>query len=135
MPQYADLDDTSMIGMYNFSTNKADFEEMVEKAMKKEYQLDENGEQVLDENGQPIEVPKYTYGFNNLTVEVYATTQEQYDQFMALYNAIDSVYTYDQNIYNIVNEVAGGYFNGDKTVEDTAKQIQDRVTLYVNEQR
>ena len=135
MPQYADLDDTSMIGMYNFSTNKADFEKMVEKAMKKEYQLDENGEQVLDENGQPIEVPKYTYGFNNLTVEVYATTQEQYDQFMALYNAIDSVYTYDQNIYNIVNEVAGGYFNGDKTVEDTAKQIQDRVTLYVNEQR
>ena len=103
--------------------------------MKKEYQLDENGEQVLDENGQPIEVPKYTYGFNDMTVDVYATTQEQYDQFMALYNAIDSVYTYDENIYKIVNEVAGGYFNGDKTVEDTAKQIQDRVTLYVNEQR
>ena len=54
---------------------------------------------------------------------------------MALYNAIDSIYSYDENIYNIVNEVAGGYFNGDKTVQDTAKQIQDRVTLYVNEQR
>ena len=135
MPQYADDSAEGAMYMYNLSTNKADFEKMVEQAMKKEYQLDENGEQVLDENGQPIEVPKYTYGFNNLTVEVYATTQEQYDQFMALYNAIDSVYTYDQNIYNIVNEVAGGYFNGDKTVEDTAKQIQDRVTLYVNEQR
>lgn len=68
-------------------------------------------------------------------MEVYATTQEQYDQFMALYNAIDSISNYDENIYKIVNEVAGGYFNGDKTVQDTAKQIQDRVTLYVNEQR
>ena len=135
MPQYANVDEEYMIGGYNLSTNKADFEKMVEMAMKKEYQLDENGNQVLDENGQPIEVPKYTYGFNDLTVGVYATTQEQYDQFMALYNAIDSISTYDENIYNIVNEVAGGYFNGDKTVQDTAKQIQDRVTLYVNEQR
>lgn len=135
LPQYADADENMMMGMYNLSTNKADFEKMVEQAMKKEYQLDENGEQVLDENGQPIEVPKYTYGFNDMTIDVYATTQEQYGQFMALYNAIDSVYTYDQNIFDIINEVAGGYFNGDKTVEDTAKQIQDRVTLYVNEQR
>lgn len=135
MPQYADMDENMMVGGMNLSTNKADFEKMVERAMKKEYQLDENGNQVLDENGQPIEVPKYTYGFNDLTVEVYATTQEQYDQFMALYNAIDSISTYDENIYKIVNEVAGGYFNGDKTVQDTAKQIQDRVTLYVNEQR
>lgn len=135
VPQYANVDEEYMIGGYNLSTNKADFEKMVEMAMKKEYQLDENGNQVLDENGQPIEVPKYTYGFNDLTVDVYATTQEQYDQFMALYNAIDSISTYDENIYNIVNEVAGGYFNGDKTVQDTAKQIQDRVTLYVNEQR
>ena len=134
LPQYADMDE-SMMGMYNLSTNKADFEKLVEKAMKKEYQLDENGNQVLDANGQPIELPKYTYGFNDITVDVYATTQEQYDQFMALYNAIDSVYTYDQNIFDIINEVAGGYFNGDKNVQDTAKQIQDRVTLYVNEQR
>ena len=135
MPQYANVDEEYMIGGYNLSTNKADFEKMVEMAMKKEYQLDVNGNQVLDENGQPIEVPKYSYGFNDLMVDVYATTQEQYDQFMALYNAIDSISTYDENIYNIVNEVAGGYFNGDKTVQDTAKQIQDRVTLYVNEQR
>ena len=124
----------------NLSTNKSDFDKMVAQAMKKEYQLDEDGNQVLDENGQPIEVPKYTYymGSGNgeaTEVNVYATTQEQYDRFMALYNAIDSISNYDENIYKIVNEVAGGYFNGDKTVQDTAKQIQDRVTLYVNEQR
>lgn len=141
LPQYADQDDGVVsIGMYNFCTNKADFDLMVEQAMEKEYQVDENGELVLDENGQPIEMPKYTYYMGSASgetteVNVYATTQEQYDKFMALYNAIDSIYSYDENIYNIVNEVAGGYFNGDKTVQDTAKQIQDRVTLYVNEQR
>ena len=54
---------------------------------------------------------------------------------MSILSFSNLIYSYDENIYNIVNEVAGGYFNGDKTVQDTAKQIQDRVTLYVNEQR
>ena len=35
MPQYANVDEEYMIGGYNLSTNKADFEKMVEMAIKK----------------------------------------------------------------------------------------------------
>ena len=64
-----------------------------------------------------------------------ATTQAEYDQVMELYNAVDSLYSYDQNIYDIVTDVAGSYFSGDRSLDDTASQIQSRVKLYVNENR
>ena len=54
---------------------------------------------------------------------------------MELYNAVDSLYSYDQNIYDIVTDVAGSYFSGDRSLDDTASQIQSRVKLYVNENR
>ena len=56
-------------------------------------------------------------------------------QVMELYNAVDSLYTYDTSIYDIVNDAAGGYFSGDRSLDDTVAQIQSRVNLYVNENR
>ena len=68
-------------------------------------------------------------------IDIYATTQEEYDQIMELYNSITRISEYDDKIFEIVNEVAASYFNGDKTVEDTANLIQSRVELYVNESK
>jgi len=36
---------------------------------------------------------------------------------------------------NIINEEIQTFMNGTKTAEQTASLIQDRVSLYVNEQR
>ena len=100
------------------------------------YKLDENGEQVLDENGSPIEESYSSVGWGNgFMVDIYSTSQEEYDQIMALYNAIDSVYNYDQEIFSIVSDGAGSYFAGDRSLDDTVTQIQSRVKLYVNENR
>lgn len=52
---------------------------------------------------------------------------------MALYEAIDTIYSYDESIYSIVLDVAQRYFNDDITVEMAADQIQSRVKIYVNE--
>ena len=102
--------------------------------MTPQYMLDENGEPMLDENGDPIEMSQGGIGFGDGTMlELYATTQEQYDQIMELYRSIDTVYTYDEKIYAIVLEVAQRYFNGDITSQAAAEQIQSRVKLYVNE--
>lgn len=43
---------------------------------------------------------------NGTELEMKAVSQEDYDQFMELYNAIDRVYTYDTEIYDIVNKMA-----------------------------
>ncbi len=119
----------------NFPVNKADFDKMVEEAMTVQYEQDENGQPLLDENGQPIEIKETWWISDDLQLEQGAVTQEQYDRFMALYNVVDSVYYFDEAIYDIVADMAGAYFAGDRSLDDTAAQIQSRVTLYVNENR
>lgn len=119
----------------NFPTNKSEFEKMAAENMKADYQLDENGNPVLDEHGNKVEISHGGWGWGDLQINIYATTQEEYDQIMELYNSITSIYEYDDKIFDIVNEVAASYFNGDKTVEDTANLIQSRVELYVNESK
>ncbi|MDE7261966.1 MAG: hypothetical protein K2N78_07930 [Oscillospiraceae bacterium] len=119
-----------------FSINKADFDKALEEAMTPEYMTDENGEIMMDEDGEPM-----TWGLGSLWLEdgtelpFHLPTQEEVDQVMALYNAITTVYRYDKSISDIVNDVAGGYFAGDKTLDETASLIQNRVNLYVNESK
>lgn len=122
-------------GYWGFPINKESFDKVMEKAMTPEYQTDENGDPVLDENGNPIELSMGSWYINGTELEMKAVSQEDYDQFMELYNAIDRVYTYDTEIYDIVNKMAEPYFNGDSTVEEIVNQIQSRVGLYVNEQK
>lgn len=118
-----------------FPINKADFDKKMEEAMKVEYETDENGNPILDEEGNPIEVSHGGWWIDGEDLEMKALSQAHYDKLMALYNAIDSIYTYDTEIYDIVNEMAAPYFNGDATVEEIAAQIQGRVNLYVNEKK
>ena len=117
-----------------FPVNKQDFDCLARRYMTPQYMLDENGEPMLDENGEPIEMSQGGIGWGDGTMlELYATTQEQYDQIMELYRSIDTVYTYDEAIYSIVRSVALRYFNDDLTVNEAVDQIQSRVKIYVNE--
>ena len=118
-----------------FPVNKSDFDKYMESAMTEAYETDENGEKLLDENGEPVKISQYSrwLGDGN-TIEVYAATQEEVDQVLALYNAVTTTYNYDQRIYDIISDMAGAYFAGDRSLDDTATQIQSRVKLYMNEQ-
>lgn len=134
LPESDPEDETFYYSGWGYPVNKQDFDKLAEVSMTPRYLLDENGEPMLDEDGNPIEESQGGMGWGNgIMVELYATTQEQYDQFMALYRSIDSVYTYDEEIYAIVYEVALRYFNDDLTVQEAADQIQSRVKIYVNE--
>lgn len=119
---------------WGFPVNKQDFDRLAQQYMTPQYMLDENGEPMLDENGEPIEMSQGGIGWGDgMMMELYATTEEQYEQIMELYRSIDSVYTYDEQVYAIVSNVALRYFNDDLTVEEAADQIQSRVKIYVNE--
>ncbi len=120
----------------NFPINKADFDKVVQQSMEIEYETDENGKPILDEDGNKI--PVYMgdiWVTNDLQVPSRAATQEDVDKVMELYNAVESMYAYDEKIFNAVKEVASQYFAGDKPLDDTAKLIQSKVSLYVNESR
>ena len=77
---------------------------------------------------------QYSFG-NGQQVDLVSTTQEEYDQLMALYNEIDRLDVYDERIYDIIADAAGGYFAGDFPLDTVIANIQSRVELYVNEQR
>jgi hypothetical protein len=86
--------------------------------------------------GEQEEQPKGSWGWDrDLTVDIYAMTQEEADQVMGLINSTNRIYSYDQEIFKIISEDTAAYFSGQKSAEEIAKLIQNRVSLYVNEQK
>ena len=75
-----------------------------------------------------------TVFINNRAIEMHPATQAECDQVMALYESIDTVTGTDEHVWSIVQECTAAYFAGDKSAEETAKAIQSRVVLYMNEQ-
>ncbi len=113
---------------WNFGTNKEYFDEQIANAMEPTYNVDENGEQVL--------ATWNVWAGGEKVGEVNQNaSQEDVDRVLALIEATDKAYGYDDTLYDIISEQCGAFFAGDKTAEETAKLVQSRMTLYVNEQR
>jgi len=114
-------------GSWAFPTNKNCLDDMIEKAMEEET--------TTDENGNAIPIARGTWGWGpGLEVEIKAATQEEIDQIMALIDAIDSTMNYDTSLMEIVQDEVASYFAGQKSAQETASNIQNRVSIYVNEQ-
>lgn len=62
-------------------------------------------------------------------------TEEQAQQLEELIASVDRSYSYDQNIMDLVTEECADFFAGNRTAEQAASLIQDRVSTYVNERR
>ncbi len=121
----------------SFPTNRDLFMEKLTDAMTPEYKKDENGNYLLDENGQRIEQPRnsgFGFGFGG-GAEIYALTQEQGDEVMALMEGTDRVWNSDSAILDIITAESEAFFAGQKTADEVAKLIQSKLTIYVNEQR
>lgn len=118
-----------------FPINRTDFDNAAAKSMEVKYAKDENGEVMTDEKGEPV-IEGQGYGFlGGRWIPLNPITQADYDQVMELYNTAGSLLRQDENIQEIVLDCIGGYFAGDRTAEDTIGAIQNRVALYLNEQK
>lgn len=112
---------------WNLSVNMKYFKENAQEALEKPYWEDpETGErEYYDEyfnmNGESIVLPQMT--------------QEQIDKAVNYILSIKNCYYSNQNVMNIINEEMGGYFSGQKTAQEVAGIIQNRVQLYVDENR
>ncbi len=120
---------------YYFPITKSAFDAMAEKAMEKNYEYDENGDILLDENGEPVEASKGGFSSGDgPMIEIYAMTQEQYDTVKGLIESTNRIMRYDESLMEIINDETGAFFAGEKTAEETAQFIQNRVQLYMAEQ-
>ena len=76
-----------------------------------QYQKDNDGNYLLDENGEKIPVVRLTM-WNNTTgepQEIYALDAEQIDQIRELIETTTKAADYNDSIFNIVNEQAAAF--------------------------
>ena len=123
---------------YGLSTNTAAFNQALEWAMEKNYEIDYlTGEPKIDpETGEKIEIPTGSVWVDEgEPINYYALTETERDQILEVVNSTTKLYVYDFSIYEIILDAATPYFAGARSLEDTVSQIQSRIRLYVNEQR
>ncbi|MDE5992057.1 MAG: extracellular solute-binding protein, partial [Oscillospiraceae bacterium] len=74
--------------------------------------------------------------FNGFTEEnIGVNTDEDNEKILDFIRSVDSVYHNDKYIKVIVQEEAGAYFAGQKSAEEVAQTIQNRVQNYLDENR
>lgn len=111
---------------WNFPVLRTALDAQFEEAMTPEYE---------EIDGEKVEQPKTTWGWDDFEAEIYAAKQEDVDAVKALIESADGVVSNNEEISNIITEEAAAYFEGQKSAKDVADVVQSRVKIYVNENR
>lgn len=109
---------------YGFPTRRDLFMEQSKKPMDRPYWEDENGEKQYYDD---------TIYINGEEVILEPMTQEQVNEVIAYIESVDNRYFYIQEIMDIINEEAEGFFTGQKSATEVADIIQRRAQIYVDE--
>ena len=67
--------------------------------------------------------------------QVLPANEDDLQLYEVLLNSTTQIYWPDNKLSDVVWESIGPYPAGDKSLEDTIALVQDRVTLYINEQK
>lgn len=106
------------------------------ESLEKQFAIDMTPEYYEDENGNQVERPKTTWGYDDFTVEIMAASQEEIDEIKALITSAEKVSeNADQQVTNIITEETEPFFKGQKSAAEVAGVIQNRVQIYVNENK
>lgn len=110
---------------YNeFPVKRSTFEKMADDSMKADTWINEDGEE---------ESYTGTTYIDGEEVELTPLTQEERDYVVGFIESLTEHVEYDEEILNIITEEAAAYFGNQKSVDDVAKIIQSRISIYVNE--
>lgn len=88
-----------------------------------------------DELGNEVEPLQSGYGWDDLNIDIGPLSDEQAQKYIDLVNSTTKTSDYNTEITNIITEEAKAYFAGQKSLDETADIIQNRVKTYVNENR
>lgn len=108
---------------------------VMKSALEKQFESDMTDEYYELPDGTKEKQPKTSWGFDSFNMDIYAATKEQVDTVRTLLESVDTLYQYDEEINNIMTEETKAFFEGQKTAKDVAEIIQNRVQVYVNENR
>lgn len=114
-------------GDFGFPVMKSALEKQFEEDMTEEYYEDVDGTKKRSE--------KTSWGYDNFSVRIYAAKDYEVETIRKLIESTDRMYQYDEKMMEIITEETSAYFEGQKTAEETADIIQNRIQVYVNENR
>ena len=98
----------------------------LEKAQERPYWEDEEGNKEYYDQ-------YFWIGDQEIVLE--PLSKEEADELYAFICSINMAYSYDEDLYVIIEEDAAAYFEGDKSVDEVAEIIQSRAQVYINESR
>ena len=122
-----------------FPVNRETFDKVMQMGM--EYWTDPyTGEFFKDANGDPVEFTPTALGVGKpgdivLLAYLFAPGEAQLERFWRLYESTEQITGRNDALLDIIMEQADVYFAGDKSLEETVQLVQNRATLYVNENR
>lgn len=76
-----------------------------------------------------------TIYMNGESIVIPPMSQAQVDKVVNYIFSVKKSRYYNNNVMNIINEEMGGFFSGQKSAQEVANIIQNRVQLYVDENR
>ena len=124
------------LGIAEKSEQKEDAWKFIRFLLKDEYQRQESGfpvvesvlERVMEESRGGIVDPDFEYIVQSVTQEEMKVVRSLIDQAVPVPHCFGS-------IYQLVEEEAAAYLTGQKPVEEVAEIIQNRVSIYMAENR
>lgn len=139
------------IGISSTSTNKAEaweflkslldseFQNSIEKGLplrisSLEHKLENARKTEFDSNGEK-EVKEQLIFDGEEPVNIYEISNEDAETLKAIIHNIEYSMTTDSNLYSIVLEEADYFFNDDRNEDDVANIIQNRTSVYINENK
>lgn len=77
-----------------------------------------------------------SWGYDDLVIEIKNSRNKEFiDEFWDLINRADSLRVYDEQMNTIIQEETESFFAGQKSAREVAEIIQNRIQLYVTENR
>ena len=108
---------------------------VMKSALEAQFAADMEEEYYEDAEGNKEKAPKTTWGYDDFEIEIYAATEEEIAAVRELIESANTLYQYDEQIMTIISEETAAFFEGQKKAEEVADIIQNRIQIYVNENR
>ena len=88
----------------------------------------------MNAEGQEVAVVKGQLRFEGEEpVDFYCVSETQGDKLLELIGGVELCNATNTQLHSILLEEVSGYFEGDKTVEETMEAMQSRATIFVSE--
>ena len=127
-------------GISSSSENKEAAWKLVKKLLSEDYQTKVTSTASLPvrtsvfENAMKNSRRKgFGYRTDGTFYETNPLSDEDVNEFVNIVKSVNEAYSSDSRIKSIIDESVGEYFNGSMTSKEATEQIQNKVTLYLNE--